>query len=49
MFQGIKAELDLLEGSMFVATKREAWDPYAIVKARDLLRLLSRGAPIEQV
>lgn len=42
---GILCQLDLISGGILVKTTRKTVDPYMILRARDFVKLISRGVP----
>lgn len=46
--EGIKAAIDLAKGSISVSTTKKTYDPFIIIKARDMCKLIARSVPYEQ-
>jgi ribosomal RNA assembly protein len=46
--QGVKCELDKIEGSLTVSTTNKTWDPFIVLKARDMIKLVSRSVPYDK-
>lgn len=46
--EGVRTELDLAKGSISVFTTKKTYDPFIIIKARDMVKLISRSVPYEQ-
>ncbi|RTG81929.1 ribosomal RNA assembly protein [Schistosoma bovis] len=44
----IRVEIDVAESTMEVRTTPRTFDPFIILKARDVIRLLARSVPMEQ-
>ena len=44
---GIKFEVNYHQCSLIVITTNKTWDPYSIIKARDLIKLIARYVPFE--
>jgi len=45
---GVGGSLDLVEGELSVFTTSKMWDPWAIMNARDFIRLVARGVTVLQ-
>lgn len=44
----LKIDLDAVQKSITIATTKRTYDPYIIIRARDLVKLITRGAPLQQ-
>ena len=44
---GVDIEVVYHQCSLIVSTSKKQWDPYSIIKARDMIRLIARYVPFE--
>lgn len=38
-----------MEGTVSVSTTKKTWDPFIVIKARDMLKMMARSVPYNKV